>query len=88
MRTTPAVGCAGCHTDPPPQASFQVDSERGTAQVPRLHGLAYRAPYLHDGCAATLRERFDPACGGDLHGETADLSETDLDALIAWLAVQ
>jgi hypothetical protein len=40
---------------------------------------------MHDGCATTLAERFDPACGGDRHGETADLSESERADLIAYL---
>ena len=49
-----------------PAASFQV---------PSLVGVGYRAPFLHDGCAETLRDRFDPECGGDKHGNTKQLSD-------------
>jgi cytochrome c peroxidase len=35
-----------------------VDVGTGSAlQVPSLHGLALRAPYMHDGCAETLLDR-------------------------------
>jgi hypothetical protein len=40
---------------------------------------------MHDGCATTLRDRFNPACGGDRHGITANLSPTQIDDLIAYL---
>src|SRR6202041_2414709 len=32
----------------------------GPFKVPSLIGVAARAPFLHDGCAATLQDRFDP----------------------------
>ena len=56
-------------------------------QVPTLLAIKLRAPYMHDGCAPTLRARFeDPACGGgDAHGTTSHLTETELDDLIAYL---
>jgi len=42
---------------------------------------------LHDGRAATLRDRFDPAIGGgDQHGHTSQLSAAQLDDLLAYLA--
>jgi hypothetical protein len=41
---------------------------------------------MHTGCAPTLRDRFDPLCGGgDRHGKTSHLRETQLDDLIAFL---
>ena len=36
----------------------------GAFQVPSLVGIGTRGPFMHDGCAATLRDRFNPACGG------------------------
>jgi cytochrome c peroxidase len=54
-------------------------------KVPSLLGVAVRAPYMHDGCAATLRDRFGACGGGDLHGKTSTLSETQLSDLIAFL---
>ncbi|HEX4335652.1 MAG TPA: cytochrome-c peroxidase [Polyangiaceae bacterium] len=85
-----AVGCASCHTGP--HLSTNQTVYVGTTapghllQIPSLHGIAYRAPYLHDGCAATLRDRFDPGCGGgDLHGHTSQLGEPELTDLVAYL---
>jgi len=56
-------------------------------QVPSLRGVGWRAPYMHDGCAATLSDRFtDATCGGgDQHGMTSQLSEADRADLIAYL---
>jgi len=85
-----AVGCAGCHTGPhltTNQTVYVGTTDPGHAlQVPSLHGIAYRAPYLHNGCAVTLRDRFDPGCGGgDQHGHTSQLAETDLTDLVSYL---
>ncbi len=82
------VGCASCHEGEALTNNTTVDVGTGAAfQVPSLRGLKYRAPYMHDGCAPTLRARFtDTACGGgDLHGHTSQLSERDIDDLVAWL---
>jgi hypothetical protein len=41
---------------------------------------------MHDGCAVTLAERFTAPCGGgDLHGRTSQLAQTELADLIAYL---
>ncbi|HJL20116.1 MAG TPA: cytochrome c, partial [Sandaracinaceae bacterium LLY-WYZ-13_1] len=57
----------------------------GALSVPSLIGVADRLPVMHDGCADTLRRRFDPDCGGDEHGPT-DLTEAQIDDLVAYLA--
>jgi hypothetical protein len=49
-----------------------------------------RAPFLHDGCATTLTDRFGdrrvPTCGGgDLHGKTAHLTSAQIADLVAYL---
>jgi cytochrome c peroxidase len=54
-------------------------------QVPSLRGLAARAPYMHDGCAATLHDRFGPCGGGDRHGVTSALTTDQIDDLVAYL---
>jgi hypothetical protein len=59
---------------------------RQSLQVPSLRGVGYRAPFLHNGCAATLRARFDPACGGgDLHGKTSQLTDDQIGDLVSYL---
>ena len=40
---------------------------------------------MHNGCAATLADRFDPKCGGDKHGNTAGLSDLQRGDLVAYL---
>lgn len=83
----PTVGCASCHSGAALTNDQTVDVGTGKAfQVPSLVGVADRAPFMHDGCAETLRVRFDPACGGgDAHGKTSQLAPEDIDALVAYL---
>ena len=80
------VGCATCHGGPMLTNSATLDVGTGSSfQVPSLIGLRTRAPYMHDGCAPTLRDRFTPSCGGRRHGETAHLAESELDDLVHYL---
>lgn len=80
------VGCASCHAGTRLTSDKNKDVGRGVAlQVPSLLGIVGRAPYMHDGCAATLRDRFDPTCGGDKHGDIAGLSTAQIDDLVAYL---
>jgi len=82
-----AVGCTQCHTGPHLTNNTFADVGTGAnLQVPILRGVSFRLPLMHDGCAATLRQRFDAACGGgELHGHTAQLSTEQLDDLVAYL---
>ncbi|WP_437335662.1 c-type cytochrome [Sorangium sp. So ce394] len=81
-----AVGCASCHSGEKLTNGQTVDVGTGKAfQVPSLRGLAARAPYMHDGCAATLRDRFGPCGGGDKHGVTSTLAPAQIDDLVAYL---
>ena len=57
----------------------------GTLNVPSLFGVGARAPYMHYGCATTLRDRFGACGGGDSHGITSALAPSDVDALVAFL---
>jgi mono/diheme cytochrome c family protein len=82
------VGCAGCHWGP--QFADGSNAAVGTGasfQVPRLVDVSARPPFLHDGCAPTLVERFtEPRCGGgDQHGTTSQLSEDEIAALVEYL---
>jgi mono/diheme cytochrome c family protein len=83
------TGCATCHAGPmlTDNRSYDVGTGR-RFQVPPLVGLAYRAPYMHDGCAATLDDRLtDPSCGGgDRHGRTSQLTPAQRADLVAFLA--
>jgi hypothetical protein len=82
------VGCTHCHSGA--KLTNNQSAVVGTGapfQVPSLRGVADRAPYMHDGCAPSLAERFlDPSCGGgDLHGHTSHLSTTQIQDLVAYL---
>jgi mono/diheme cytochrome c family protein len=83
-----AVGCAGCHGGALTTDNRTVDVGTGKAlQVPSLRGVGFRAPFMHDGCAPTLADRFrSPACGGgDKHGVTSRLSEGQIADLVSYL---
>ncbi|MBS2019835.1 MAG: c-type cytochrome [Deltaproteobacteria bacterium] len=79
------VGCASCHAGAKLASPASADvGTGGVFQVPSLVGVGARAPYLHDGCARTLHERFG-RCGSDMHGKTSQLSGADIDDLVAYL---
>ncbi|MEZ4307920.1 MAG: cytochrome-c peroxidase [Polyangiaceae bacterium] len=51
------VGCADCHSGAHLTNNQNASVGRAeTLQVPTLIGVAWRAPFMHDGCAATLRD--------------------------------
>jgi cytochrome c peroxidase len=54
-------------------------------QVPQLHGLGLRAPYMHNGCAATLKDRFSAGCGGDVRHMVGMFTDAQLTDLISFL---
>lgn len=84
-----AAGCATCHageaaTDGLVHDVGTTDEGRPAAfATPTLRGLAARGPWMHDGCATTLADRFTLTCGGTAHGEVA---AADVPALVAWLS--
>jgi hypothetical protein len=53
--------------------------------VPSLVGIGTRGPFMHDGCAKTLRERFGACGGGDKHGVTSTLKPAELNDLLTYL---
>ena len=83
----PNIGCASCHAGPRFTNNKTVDvGTGGPLQVPSLTGVFARAPYLHNGCAATLRDRFGPCGGGtDQHGKIDQLLPPQIDDLVAYL---
>jgi hypothetical protein len=83
----PQVGCAACHAGALLTNNATVDVGTGQAfQVPSLRGVGWRAPYMHDGCAATLADRFVPPCGGgEMHGHTAGLTPANVADLVSYL---
>ncbi|MET0285048.1 MAG: hypothetical protein ABW352_11275 [Polyangiales bacterium] len=81
------VGCATCHNGPQLTNNESFDVGTGeTLQVPTLLGIALHPPFLHDGCAATLEDRFEPRCGGgDRHGHTSHLTAAEIADLVSYL---
>jgi hypothetical protein len=81
------VGCSSCHGGSRFTNNATIDVGTGLAlQVPSLVGVRGRAPFMHDGCAATLRDRFAPLCGGgDTHGQTSQLAAGEIDDLVSYL---
>jgi mono/diheme cytochrome c family protein len=84
------VACASCHSGE--HFTNNTNVNVGTSksfQVPTLVGVAARAPFMHNGCATTLRDRFsagnDACTGGNLHGNTSDLSASDVNDLVNYL---
>lgn len=68
------------------------DADRGRFKTPTLRGLAFTAPYMHDGSLATLREVVDYyARGGNANAhlspeiEKLELTEEEKGSLIAFL---
>jgi len=81
-----AVGCASCHSGALLTNNELVDVGTGAMlQVPALRGLAVRGPWMHDGCAKTLLDRFGPCGGGDRHGRTSHLAPPEVSDLVAYL---
>jgi hypothetical protein len=81
------AACATCHTGAQFTNNSTVDVGTGRAfQVPSLVGIGTRGPFMHDGCAKTLADRFsNEACGGDRHGNVRDLTGNEISDLVAFL---
>ena len=83
---TARVGCVSCHSGDRFSNNQAMDVGTGAIfQVPSLLGIGTRGPYMHNGCAPTLRDRFTPSCGGSKHGAVDHLSPAQLGDLIAYL---
>ncbi len=80
------VGCASCHAGAAGTQSESVALDDGVWQVPSLRGVGLRFPYLHDGCAATLRDVLDGCEGRTPHPGTEALTAMQRDDLVAYLA--
>ena len=81
----PAGGCITCHSGARFSNNETMDVGVGQhLQVPGLVGLWARAPYLHDGCAKTLADRFT-VCDKGSHGNSKQLSSSDILALTDYL---
>jgi hypothetical protein len=83
---TKTAACATCHTGPNLTNNMTVDvGTGGKFQVPSLVGISTRGPFMHNGCAETLKDRFGACGGGDKHGVTSKLTEGQVDDLIKFL---
>jgi hypothetical protein len=79
------AGCATCHSGP--KLTNNMTMNVGTCdafQVPPLVGVGWRAPFLHNGCAATLADRFGK-CSTPAHGPMQGLSSGQISDLTAYL---
>lgn len=75
-----SAGCGDCHSGPRLTNNAIVDvGTGGPFNVPALSELVYRAPYLHDGRAATLEAAVRS------HGDVPSLSEVQTRDLVAYL---
>jgi hypothetical protein len=80
------AGCSVCHLGNRLSSGSVMDVGTGGAfKVPSLLGVSRRLPLMHDGCAHTLAQRFDPACGGSAHGHVDALSTEQVEDLVAYL---
>jgi hypothetical protein len=80
------VQCTKCHNDVLMTNNTLQDVGTGGAfKVPSLLGVSARAPFMHNGCAATLADRFGACGGGDKHGLTSQLSAAQIDDLVGYL---
>jgi cytochrome c peroxidase len=78
------IGCTTCHSGPKLTNAAIVDvGTGGTFKVPRLVDVVEHAPFIHDGRAATLTDRFH--VGGDRHGNTGQLTPAQIADLVAFL---
>ncbi len=79
------TACSSCHAGEKLTDNKSYDVGTGAAlQVPSLRGVIWRAPFLHNGCADTIQDRFGE-CGGATHGDVSALSSAELGDLIAYL---
>lgn len=83
------TGCTTCHNGPKTTNNVSMDVGTGELfQVPTLKGVSWRAPFMHDGCAPSLSERFTAAAscsGGDRHGVISKLTPEQVADLVAYM---
>ena len=81
----PIAGCSVCHSGP--KLTNNMTMNVGTCdafQVPPLVGVGWRAPLMHNGCAATLADRFGK-CSTAGHGSVQALPAQEISDLTAYL---
>jgi mono/diheme cytochrome c family protein len=84
---SPEAKCTSCHSGARFTNNLTLNvGLGGMFQVPSLIGVSWRAPYLHDGRAPQLVDRFNPKIGGgDEHGQTSQLTASQIDDLVSYL---
>jgi YVTN family beta-propeller protein len=90
-----ATGCTQCHYGAHMTDNLAHNVGTGAGVTPResitaiatpvMHGLAYSGPYLHDGSAQDLRAVIDRLVVTDQMGTGSQLSEQDIEDLVAFL---
>jgi cytochrome c553 len=81
----PTIGCSTCHSGAKLTNNLTIDVGTGQPfQVPPLIGVGWRAPFLHDGCATTLADRFG-RCATAGHGVISSLSTQNIGDLVNYL---
>lgn len=88
------AACAGCHPAPlyTDMRMYDVGTQsnrdfeqHNTFDTPTLIEMYRTGPYLHDGRAATLREVLTVYNPEDRHGRTSQLTNAEIDSLVAFL---
>lgn len=77
--------CSSCHSGSMFTNNQTLDIGNGAFQVPPLVGVAARAPFLHDGCAATLTDAIGGCGHASKHGTTASFTSAQIGDLTAYL---
>jgi YD repeat-containing protein len=81
----PTIGCSTCHSGAKLTNNLTIDVGTGQPfQVPPLIGVGWRAPFLHDGCATTLADRFG-RCATAGHGVISSLTTQNIGDLVNYL---
>jgi hypothetical protein len=79
-------GCTACHFGPKlTDNNWHTVGNSSAFQTPALVGVGWRAPFLHDGCASKLFDRFDPKCRAPSHGNTSGMVSSEISDLAAYL---
>ena len=80
------TGCVACHSGANLTNNTLVDvGTGGKFKTPSLVGVGARAPFMHDGCAKTLTERFTRCGNSEQHGNTAGLAPNQIADLVTYL---
>ncbi len=79
------AACGSCHSGPSFTNNQTMDVGTGMPlQVPPLVGVGSHPPFLHDGCAKTLADRF-AQCATGAHGQTANLTPSEVSDLVTFM---